>query len=1307
MGKWQRRLWKWSAGAFAALVILLATVAGLFRLLTPLVPSYRLQIEQWASTQLHHPVEIHSMGADWSWIGPEVTLQDARILSQDRSHEIVAAQEVRLSLDWRAVIHGRLPKPSRVVLVGPRLEVERDLQGQYSIRGLGKPAQGEATDWRATLQEVLGESAEIVVQDGQLTLFDARRPGPLTFRRIGLRIDNTPADHRLHGEVLLPAELGKGFSFDLAIQGEGIDFGKWDWQLQSKGQSLQLAKLLAFAPLEHPYLSGGNADLSLDADSKQDQLQRVALGVDAHNLVAAPPLGETSLPLLQGDFEVLRTDTGWRTQGRNVVLQRAGGAAWAKDDMDLEFGHATDGDNWSGDAGFLRLQDLAVLTAWLPPFAVEQVKRVQAFAPTGDVSGLTFKLRWDGKSKTALGWAVKAGFSELGVHAAEGFPGFAGLDGDIDMADSGGQMRIDAPALQLDFRPLFRGVFRGSAHLLARANHDVQGWRVATDSFQVSNADAAAHGRVSMQFPADGTAPVLDLDATVERADVHNKSLYLPVGIMPLQVVSWLDHSLKSGEVTSGTVAIHGKTSDFPFWDDKKGTFDIQFHVQHLELDYFPGWPGIKDLDADVRFLDQGLSAKAHGGSIDGLSIGDGTQAAFADLTSGVLKVDGIAKGPAAGGLDFLRGGPLKSSLDGLLDGFDAKGDVGVDVHFTLPVKEANDFTLQGSAVMHEVSTWHRAAPALAASHLNGTVGFDKYGFFTTGVQGQLLGGPLSVTVQESHTAQAAILVDGRGEGNSAAIAAALGYGSERWLEGRSAWQIQGRVPMQSGAQGVDLQFHSDLAGLALKLPAPFGKVATEVRPLQVELKQEASQELSVIGGYDDALGLRLEFSTRKGESGFDRGELRIGEGSAPVPAAPGLGIAAALDSFDWDEWKPLLPPASPDASADTQPGDRSSVVPDFLRSIDVTVGHASGFDQSIDDLHLALARNNAGWLGHVDSAPLLGSVAVPVKVDADHPIVLNMDKVLLADKSGGLKQLAKQAADPNRPKGATAKLDPRSIPALRFSIKQFQFGAMALSNLSLGLVPRPDGIVLEDVKVFDPSFAVSGDGVWTISPAGQQRTTLNADMESKDVGRSLQSLGFDGGLTGEKGSIVASINWRDSPMGDVVPTLGGTIHVDLRNGQITEVKPGAGRLFGLLSITALPRRLLLNFSDVFGKGFGYDSITGDFSLQEGDAYTQNLLIKGPAASIQLLGRTGLAKQDFDEALIVDTSVGSTLPVVAGLAAGLVPGAVVFLLTEIFQKPLTKAGEVRYHLTGTWEAPVLTKMSSSPAPAAATGKPKP
>jgi uncharacterized protein YhdP len=311
------------------------------------------------------------------------------------------------------------------------------------------------------------------------------------------------------------------------------------------------------------------------------------------------------------------------------------------------------------------------------------------------------------------------------------------------------------------------------------------------------------------------------------------------------------------------------------------------------------------------------------------------------------------------------------------------------------------------------------------------------------------------------------------------------------------------------------------------------------------------------------------------------------------------------------------------------------------------------------------------------------------------------MDRVNFTDKSGGLGALADK---PEAAKTPALNFDPRSVPALRFSAKQFQFGRMTLDNVSLSLVPQPTGIALENVKVVDPSFSVSGDGTWLVDPSGQQRSALDADVESKDVEKSLQSLGFDAGLTGDKGSIVASLNWQDSPMGDVVDSLSGDIHVKLQDGQIKEVQPGAGRLFGLLSINALPRRLLLNFSDVFGKGFGYDSIQGDFLLQSGDAYTKNLTINGPAASIHLVGRTGLAKRDFDEAMIVDASVGSSLPVVGALAAGVGVGAVVFLLTEIFQRPLTKAGEVRYHLTGSWDNPVLTKVPSS-APAPATHKP--
>lgn len=1307
VGRWQRRLWKWAAGLFAALVILLAAVIGLFRLLTPLVPSYRQQVEQWASTALQHPVQIHSMGADWSWGGPEATLQDARILSRDGKEVIVAAQEVRLSLDWRALMHRQLPRPSRVVLVGPRLELQHKADGSYLIRGLGPAKQETPTDWRASLDEVLSQTAEIVVKDGQVAIYDAGHPGAAVFRHIVLTVDSVPQDHRLEGEVVLPPELGRKLSFELRIQGQGVDFATWDWHARVTGAGLQAAKLIAYLPPDQQgYLDSGLVNVDAQADSRQGQLQSAILNLDAHNLVPAAPLGAgPAIPVVQGRFAWAREVNGWRAQLRDLQIQVGHETAWDADDLDLEFAQGEDGEHWSGDAGYLRLQDLAALAEWAPKSQEAKLLRLRSFAPQGEVSRLGVKLLLFGKQSKQ--WSVQGDFHRLGLRASEGWPGFDGMSGSVDMADTGGQLQLATEDGDVDFRPLFRNMMHADQlRLVARVDHDARGWRVKTDSFQVSNQDAAAHGRVGMQFPADGSAPVLDLDASVDRGDARNKSLYFPVGIMPKPVVAWLDDSIKSGEVTSGSVSIHGKTSGFPWPDNKDGRFDIQFHARHVELDYFAGWPPLKDMDADVRFLGPSLTAVAHGGTIHNLSIQDGSKAAFAELSSGVLQVDGAGKGGAGDALDVVRQGPVGAILDGDLDDFAASGPITGEVHFTLPVTHAQDFVLKGRAMLQKVDVWPLRLPALRAAQLQGAIDFGNYGVAVDQIQGTLLGGPLSLSIHTpvGHPGKPSRLT-ARGLADAQGIAGVLGYASERWLSGRTPWQVDGTIPMQPGTRlsDLDLELHSDLQGLAIKLPAPFTKAEAEARPLDAAIKIESGDDLSITGVYQAALSLRLDLLPKDGRADFDRGELRIGGASAQRPARPGFSVDGYLGVFDWDEWKPLLPEGS---GGDAQAGApvKRGAVPGFVGDIDLRLGRLSGFGQDLDQVHLDLQRATDGWKGRLDSTPVAGSFTVPGTVDPSHPIVLDMERVQLADNAAGVKPAVMTEPVPSRP----IQVDPRSVPALRFTAKQFQFGRMSLDNISLALVPRPDGIAFEDVKVTDPSFTITGNGTWLVTPAGQQRTALNADVESKDVQKSLQSLGFDPGLTGDKGSIVAALNWDDSPMGQVVPSLGGKIHISLQDGQILEVQPGAGRLFGLLSINALPRRLLLNFSDVFSKGFGYDSIDGDFLLQSGDAYTQNLLIKGPAASIHLVGRTGLAKHDFDQALIVDASVGSSLPLVGALAGGVGVGAIVFLLTEIFQKPLTKAGEVRYHLTGSWDNPSLTKVPGAiSAPVAATAAKKP
>ncbi|HEU5397776.1 MAG TPA: AsmA-like C-terminal region-containing protein, partial [Gammaproteobacteria bacterium] len=520
------------------------------------------------------------------------------------------------------------------------------------------------------------------------------------------------------------------------------------------------------------------------------------------------------------------------------------------------------------------------------------------------------------------------------------------------------------------------------------------------------------------------------------------------------------------------------------------------------------------------------------------------------------------------------------------------------------------------------------------------------------------------------------------------------------WLEGAAAWRLDGRIPgkVSANTAAFNLALHSDLAGLGVDLPEPFTKPQQGSLPLNFDLKLLGKDKLSGMATYGDTIGARLDFVSDGDSWKFDRGNLNLGEGDVYLPDAPGFTVTGNVKRFSWDEWKHCLPPAAASAAPPGALPPAASPLPAFVQGADLTVGELDAFDQRLTGLHLLLSRSDDGWLAKLDSKAAVGTLTLPASVDADHPLMLDMDRLLLA-RQAAPKSAAPAAASsaPPAPVAApSSRYDPRRIPALKFTGRHFEYGDLKLGNASFALTPLPDGVALQDLKVDSDTFSITGDGAWKVTPADAQSAAIDLDVKSHDVGKTLADLGFAPAITGSKGEINAALDWRDGPFGDIVHSLGGTLHVKLEDGQIVDVQPGAGRVFGLLSLNALPRRLLLNFSDVFAKGFGYDSIEGDFTLQDGDAYTKDLQVKGPAARITLIGRTGLARHDFDEALIVDPNVGSTLPVVGALAGGLGVGAVVLLLTEVFRKPISAAGETRYHLTGTWDNPVLTKENASP-----------
>ena len=143
--------------------------------------------------------------------------------------------------------------------------------------------------------------------------------------------------------------------------------------------------------------------------------------------------------------------------------------------------------------------------------------------------------------------------------------------------------------------------------------------------------------------------------------------------------------------------------------------------------------------------------------------------------------------------------------------------------------------------------------------------------------------------------------------------------------------------------------------------------------------------------------------------------------------------------------------------------------------------------------------------------------------------------------------------------------------------------------------------------------------------------------------------------------------------------------------------------MLGLLSVVDLPRRLAFDFRDVTEEGLAFDKVRGDFELRAGNAYTQNLLLKGAAVDVGVVGRTGLVAQDYDQTVVVSGNPSGPITVAGALAGGPVGAAGALLISQLFKGQLAGLASVYYRVTGPWDAPKVERISAAASEAAGAG----
>jgi uncharacterized protein YhdP len=172
---------------------------------------------------------------------------------------------------------------------------------------------------------------------------------------------------------------------------------------------------------------------------------------------------------------------------------------------------------------------------------------------------------------------------------------------------------------------------------------------------------------------------------------------------------------------------------------------------------------------------------------------------------------------------------------------------------------------------------------------------------------------------------------------------------------------------------------------------------------------------------------------------------------------------------------------------------------------------------------------------------------------------------------------------------------------------------------------------------------------------------------------------------------------WPGSPQSFSLGLVSGSLALDIENGSVPAIEPGVGRAFAILNLDAVRRRLLFDFSDLYRKGFTFDRVRGSFVLGDGDAFTDDLTVKGPSARIVIRGRVGFVDRDYDELITVTPPVSASLSIAGAAAGGPAVGAALLVAQRLLGPQVDNITSYRYRVTGSWDDPKVERIGSGVA----------
>ena len=1255
--------------------------------LFPNINLYKDKIAYYATTAANKKVIIGNIKADWQGINPHLSLSNIDIYDAE-NRPALQLKNTDVSLSWLSIplMEAHL---ANFTIRSPELTIRRNPNGDVFVAGISMqgPSKPELPNW-------LLRQAQVDVLNAKVIWLDELRGAPaLSLDKLNLKIVS-PAwkslikNHRVTLSTIASAGTRDPIIINANVYGNDITrLSQWHGSLEAK---LKNTDVVAFKPwidystLTRPLdLQSGIGSTDTTIEFSKSHVESITSSVSLDNVQLKLKANPESLVLnkLVGELDWKNTTNEQSFSVSHLTLNTGNG-------LTLNDVAGSYSKNQKGNEKFnLKLShiELALITPYLGQLALPEnlMHKITGLSPTGKFDNLL--LNWEGNQSVTKKYQLNVKFSNLGILAYEKIPGFSNLTGEINGNQNSGRISLHTRNAILDFKDVLRWPIPADkidGNILWDTNANVT--KIKVSQLNISNPHL--EGILNAEYLMDeNKSGYLDLIGKFSKGNVKYASFYYPT-TLGKDTLHWLDTSIMAGRAENINLTVRGRLADFPFVDSKNnlntklGLFRVSAKISDCILEFGTEWPKIEGLGLDLLFEGKRMELNANTGHIFGNQIiKSKTTIDQLDADSPILSVDSELKGPISEAIKFVNKSPVSTVTLGFTDDLKTSGQGKLNLGLKIPLQDINSAQYKGLYQITNGSMDSDSIPAL--TNINGILNFTEASLYAKNINANVFSSPVVVNIDSGK--DKIVHVNAKGRLNDEAIRLAFidqDPVNRSWVKGAN--YISGSTDWVSDITiqkpVVSINVHSDLVGITSRLPAPFNKTANERWNIRVDKKQDANTD-NITLNIANKLTAKIMRTNGNGQLQIDRGSIRFNANNSNINAndlnttlelsnVKGLQIYGNFDYLNADAWRTVMRDFSVTSKKNVS-------LP--IQKIAVKINTLDIFGRRINQLKISNNTEKEGLRANIQSREISGDLQWINQNNGK--LIARLSNLTFPDAVPNQADITKEIAAKE-----FFKLE-QDYPSLDITADNFEFNKKSFGALEFIAYPQKENWNIQKLNLSSPDGQISAEGQWN-NWVRSPNTSLTITWNIKNLGKTLRNMGYPDTIKGGEGSLTGQLQWPGSPHEFNPTAMNGSFQLTVNKGQILKVQPGVGRLLGLLSLQSLPRRLTLDFRDLFSNGFAFDKIDATVKIDKGVMHSENFTMSGPAADVKIKGETNLQKETQHLMVKVLPHISDSLSL-AALAGGPLAGAVAFLAQKILKDPLNKIASSEYEIIGTWDNP--------------------